>query len=216
MIFTSWSCNLAASVCDVQERTLFPFGSIQPRTTFRIVFLKPAVSRTKRTSHQTTMTHAVCLVCKARPQVWCQNDQAFLCHSCNARTHSNVVSARHTRLPVCDLCNARPAVAHCFSDNASLCEECEIHIHATNPLASTHHVVPVQLWIDMAKVGVEPMSVSGTAACSRHLILNLSHPRTARASFSVHAHGHHGAWKHPPAAILILSCATHGHESLTS
>jgi Zn finger protein HypA/HybF involved in hydrogenase expression len=50
-----------------------------------------------------------CQVCQGPSLVFCVQDAAFLCKTCDISCHSNVLSQRHTRTRVCELCHGKPS-----------------------------------------------------------------------------------------------------------
>nr|ACB36911.2 CONSTANS-like protein 1 [Oxybasis rubra] len=87
----------------------------------------------------------VCDTCRSAPcTVYCKEDSAFLCTSCDARIHAvNQMASRHERVWVCEACEREPAAFLCKADAASLCATCDADIHSANPLARRHHRVPI-------------------------------------------------------------------------
>ncbi|KAG8384549.1 hypothetical protein BUALT_Bualt04G0129400 [Buddleja alternifolia] len=77
----------------------------------------------------------------AASTVYCSQDSAFLCTTCDARIHA--ASSRHERVWVCEACERAPAAFLCKADAASLCAACDADIHSANPLARRHHRVPI-------------------------------------------------------------------------
>lgn len=84
---------------------------------------------------------ASCVVCQAPGYCYCENDQAFLCASCDESVHSsNPLASRHVRVRVCELCCAQASVVFCKNDQAFLCTDCNVQVH-NNPLAARHELV---------------------------------------------------------------------------
>lgn len=84
---------------------------------------------------------AVCLICLKQASVYCSNDEAFLCSACDASCHASALASRHSRTPVCGLCNRKASTVYCRNDEAFLCGECDASAHA-NPLAARHMRIP--------------------------------------------------------------------------
>ncbi|WIA19541.1 hypothetical protein OEZ85_004150 [Tetradesmus obliquus] len=81
-----------------------------------------------------------CQVCQGPSLVFCIQDAAFLCKTCDTSCHSNVLSQRHTRTRVCELCHGKPSEVFCKNDSAFLCGDCNTAAH-NNPLAARHTIV---------------------------------------------------------------------------
>eukprot|EP00698_Gefionella_okellyi_P026326 TRINITY_DN9979_c0_g1_i1.p1 TRINITY_DN9979_c0_g1~~TRINITY_DN9979_c0_g1_i1.p1 ORF type:complete len:611 (-),score=136.11 TRINITY_DN9979_c0_g1_i1:121-1908(-) len=58
-------------------------------------------------------------------------------------------------VPICDVCNERPAVTFCAADNARLCHQCDEDTHSANKLVSRHVRVPLH-------------EAPATAKCNEH------------------------------------------------
>lgn len=98
---------------------------------------------------------SLCLVCSQSATVWCSNDAAFLCNKCDVSIHtSNAVASRHTRVPVCSLCNSKASSVYCVQDRAALCDDCDTEIHASNPLP--HDVIPVHMMNKVSRKVMTP------------------------------------------------------------
>nr|AIE41593.1 zinc finger protein CONSTANS-LIKE 2 [Lagerstroemia indica] len=80
--------------------------------------------------------------CTAASAVYCRADLAYLCTSCDARTHA--AANHHDRVWLCESCERAPAEFLCKADSASLCAACDAEVHSANPLARRHHRVPIQ------------------------------------------------------------------------
>jgi Zn finger protein HypA/HybF involved in hydrogenase expression len=50
-----------------------------------------------------------CQVCQGPSLFFCIQDAAFLCKTCDTSCHSNVLSQRHTRTRICELCHGKPS-----------------------------------------------------------------------------------------------------------
>lgn len=90
------------------------------------------------------MAKTVCSLCPKLAVIYCTADEAFLCAECDSSVHDNPVSARHTRVPVCQLCEAKAAEVYCKNDAAALCSSCDATMHASNPLAARHERMPLK------------------------------------------------------------------------
>lgn len=104
-----------------------------------------------------------CVVCTAQAEVYCENDQAFLCNACDNTVHtSNPLASRHVRLRVCELCTKNAATVYCKNDKAFLCDECDSEIHLNNPLAARHELIPAKEASKYLKSQKTELSTSGT------------------------------------------------------
>lgn len=84
-----------------------------------------------------------CIVCEGSAQLYCFNDDAYLCKGCDNQVHSaNALAQKHRRAPICELCLAVPAVVFCKNDNAHLCADCDVSSHA-GVVMSRHQRVPL-------------------------------------------------------------------------
>lgn len=85
---------------------------------------------------------ALCVVCQVPAVVWCNNDECFLCASCDHSIHSsNAVASKHSRVKVCEVCKTRVSTFYCKNDNAFFCTECDRSVHS-NFVTQRHHRMP--------------------------------------------------------------------------
>lgn len=90
-----------------------------------------------------------CDVCEKAPAtVICCADEAALCSNCDIEVHAaNKLASKHQRLllqslssklPLCDICQEKPAFIFCVEDRALLCRDCDEPIHLPGSLSSKH------------------------------------------------------------------------------
>lgn len=92
------------------------------------------------------LTTKLCDSCKsAAAAVFCRDDSAALCISCDTKTHSKPTHP-HGRVWMCEVCEHSPAAVTCKADAAALCVTCDADIHSANPLARRHERFPVDLF----------------------------------------------------------------------
>eukprot|EP00775_Hariotina_reticulata_P010680 gene10680-10839_t len=117
------------------------------------------------------LTYWLCYLCcrctrsvsLAAASVYCRNDEAWLCATCDQSVHSNPIAARHVRVPKCALC-VKHSSFYCQNDKAFLCGGCNEHIHAGNPLAARHNIIPAGDAVDQARADTaDSVSVSEAA-----------------------------------------------------
>jgi hypothetical protein len=102
-----------------------------------------------------------CQVCQGPALVFCIQDAAFLCKTCDISCHSNVLSQRHTRTRICELCHGKPSEVFCKNDSAFLCGDCNTAAH-NNPLAARHTIVSAAEAMESAAAASVPDSASNT------------------------------------------------------
>ncbi|KZV31685.1 zinc finger protein CONSTANS-LIKE 4-like [Dorcoceras hygrometricum] len=92
-----------------------------------------------------SLTSKICDACKTSlPAVFCRQDSAFLCTTCDGNIHAaNELASRHARVSLCDVCEQAPASVTCKADAAALCATCDHDIHTVNPLAHRHERLPI-------------------------------------------------------------------------
>lgn len=78
----------------------------------------------------------------AAAAVFCRDDLAALCLSCDTNIHSKLTRP-HGRVWMCEVCEHAPAAVTCKADAAVLCVTCDADIHSANSLASRHERFPV-------------------------------------------------------------------------
>lgn len=84
----------------------------------------------------------LCVVCQVPAVVWCNNDECFLCASCDHSIHSsNAVASKHTRVKVCEVCKSKASTVYCKNDNAFCCTECDRSVHS-NFVTQRHQRMP--------------------------------------------------------------------------
>ncbi|KAI4310760.1 hypothetical protein MLD38_035711 [Melastoma candidum] len=76
------------------------------------------------------------------------SDEAALCTKCDVEVHAaNKLASKHQRLllhpnpsslPICDICQEKPAFIFCVEDRALFCKDCDEPIHSGNSLATNH------------------------------------------------------------------------------
>ncbi|XP_030462107.1 B-box zinc finger protein 24-like [Syzygium oleosum] len=90
-----------------------------------------------------------CDVCERAPAtVICCADEAALCARCDVEVHAaNKLASKHQRLllhslsaklPVCDICQEKPAFIFCVEDRALFCKDCDEPIHPAGSLSANH------------------------------------------------------------------------------
>ncbi|KAJ4823776.1 hypothetical protein Tsubulata_012093 [Turnera subulata] len=119
-----------------------------------------------------------CDSCKtAAAAAFCRVDSAFLCLNCDAAIHDNnnsnsndsdkqyqpMMSSRHARVWMCEVCEQAPAAVTCKADAAALCVTCDADIHSANPLARRHERLPVEPFYDSAESLVKSSSSSSSS-----------------------------------------------------
>jgi hypothetical protein len=113
-------------------------------------------------SHLSTNSMSpACQVCQGPALVFCIQDAAFLCKTCDISCHSNVLSQRHTRTRICELCHGKPSEVFCKNDSAFLCGDCNTAAH-NNPLAARHTIVSAAEAMESAAAASVPDSASNT------------------------------------------------------
>lgn len=84
-----------------------------------------------------------CIVCQGQAEVFCHQDEAYLCLTCDEQVHSaNVLARRHQRTKLCELCTSAPSTVYCKNDKAHLCATCDVEAH-TGIVNCRHERVPV-------------------------------------------------------------------------
>ncbi|CAN4102994.1 unnamed protein product [Withania somnifera] len=112
-----------------------------------------------------------CNVCEvAEANVLCCADEAALCWSCDEKVHAaNKLASKHQRVPLsassssmpkCDICQEAVGYFFCLEDRALLCRKCDIAIHSTKPLVTTHK----RFLLTGVKVGLEPVDPGGASS----------------------------------------------------
>ncbi|CAD6263225.1 unnamed protein product [Miscanthus lutarioriparius] len=93
-----------------------------------------------------------CDACEAAAAtVVCCADEAALCARCDVEIHAaNKLAGKHQRLPLalpaaataslplCDVCQEKPAFIFCVEDRALLCRDCDEPIHVPGTLSGNH------------------------------------------------------------------------------
>ncbi|CAN8265078.1 unnamed protein product [Cochlearia groenlandica] len=113
------------------------------------------------------MASKLCDSCKsATTALYCRQDAAFLCLSCDSKVHAaNKLASRHARVWICEVCEQAPAHVTCKADAASLCVTCDRDIHAANPLSRRHDRVPVTPFYDSVDGNVKITAVNFLDDC---------------------------------------------------
>nr|URA29434.1 B-box protein 51 [Muscari aucheri] len=90
-----------------------------------------------------------CDACEKAPAVViCCADEAALCERCDVEIHAaNKLASKHQRLlleclsnklPLCDVCQEKPAFIFCVEDRALFCRDCDEAIHVAGSLSGNH------------------------------------------------------------------------------
>jgi len=97
---------------------------------------------------------AQCFLCEGLAVVYCVNEKAHLCASCDAQVHSdNFIVRQHKRRWLCNECGQRPGAVFCKTDLQHFCAECDTKVHAPGSKKARHDRVPAD---DVGALGEQP------------------------------------------------------------
>mmetsp|Transcript_3943 Transcript_3943/g.13992 ORF Transcript_3943/g.13992 Transcript_3943/m.13992 type:complete len:239 (+) Transcript_3943:347-1063(+) len=97
---------------------------------------------------------AQCFLCEGLAVVYCVNEKAHLCASCDAQVHSdNFIVRQHKRRWLCNECGQRPSAVFCKTDLQHFCAECDTKVHAPGSKKARHDRVPAD---DVGALGEQP------------------------------------------------------------